>query len=127
GKGINSKIITRAISILYSYPDEWVNQKLSKSWDWEKIHFEDLLKGKNALSLHIENTDTIQIEYTYHNSQLGNYDYFNLSERTLAHLIIKENKYFIQYFNKQLQIFDYKIFKEIKNSIIIIAIHTKIG
>lgn len=127
GKGINSKIITRAVSILYSFPDEWVHQRLSNSWDWEKIHFEDLLKGKNALSLHIQNTDTIQIEYTYHHSYLSNFDCWNLTERTLAHLIIKGNKFFIQYFNKQIQTIDYKINKEIKNTIFLISIHTKMG
>lgn len=114
--GIQTRQIHRAISLLYSHSEEWVAQQLWNSWDRQKIHFSDLLKGKNELSIGLGTTYNIQLQHIYNNSFTEEVFSFDTENRIPVFVISDKEKTIIQYLNKSLQSFDSKLFIENKNN-----------
>lgn len=112
--GIQTRQIHRAVSLLFSYPEEWVTQQLNNSWDTQKIHFSDLLKGKNELSIELGKSYDLQLQHIYDKPFSEEFFSFEAGDKIPVFIIIHHQKSFIQYLNKSLQSFDFNVF--IKNN-----------
>lgn len=121
-QGWNQKNICRALSIIFSYSEDWVQQQLSKHWDSEKIHFTALLKGKNELSEEFNYFEPIQFQHSYLPSQKDHLYSYNIEDKILAYYIIKEEKHFIQYLNKRIQVFHFEKDIKINNTVFLILL-----